>query len=108
MVHAGIFRSSKFLVHLVGDVHQPLHCADRDGNKGGNGRLVFLLDRQRAVNLHSCWDTLILLNRKKATPIAQYADALNACITAEQAKAWAQGSPLDWANESHGVAVEKV
>lgn len=26
----------KFLVHFVGDIHQPLHCADRNGDKGGN------------------------------------------------------------------------
>src|SRR4051812_21774546 len=48
----------KFLTHFVGDVHQPLHCADRDGDKGGNGRLVFFLERAKAVNLHQCWDSL--------------------------------------------------
>jgi hypothetical protein len=98
----------KFIVHLVGDVHQPLHCAERDGDKGGNGRLVFFLDRKRAVNLHSCWDTQILLSRKKTIRVVNYADGLNARITASQAKAWAQGTALDWANESHQIAVEKV
>jgi hypothetical protein len=60
------------------------------------------------VNLHSCWDTLILLNRKKSMRIADYANALHARISRRQAKEWAQGSPLDWANESHQIAVEKV
>src|SRR5882672_5025159 len=54
----------KFLVHFVGDLHQPLHCADRDGDKGGNARLVFFGDRQKAVNLHQVWDSLILLRQK--------------------------------------------
>jgi hypothetical protein len=36
----------KFLVHFMGDLHQPLHCADRNGDKGGNKRLVFFLDRK--------------------------------------------------------------
>jgi hypothetical protein len=47
----------KFLVHFVGDLHQPLHCAERNQDKGGNGRLVFFLNQQRAINLHSVWDT---------------------------------------------------
>jgi hypothetical protein len=41
----------KFVVHFVGDVHQPLHCADRDGDRGGNKRLVFFLNQKRAVAL---------------------------------------------------------
>ncbi len=50
----------KFIVHLIGDLHQPLHCAERNGDKGGNGRLVYFLERKKAVSLHSVWDTLIL------------------------------------------------
>src|SRR5207253_1938786 len=26
----------QFVVHLIGDAHQPLHCAERDADKGGN------------------------------------------------------------------------
>jgi hypothetical protein len=37
----------KFVVHLIGDIHQPLHCGDR-GDKGGNRRLVFFMDRKKA------------------------------------------------------------
>jgi hypothetical protein len=106
--HEDRAQALKFLVHLVGDVHKPLHCPERDGDKGGNGRLVFFLDRKRAVNLHSCWDTQILLSRKKTIRVTNYADGLNARITASRAKAWAQGTAVDWANESHQIAVEKV
>lgn len=98
----------KFLVHFVGDEHQPLHCAERNGDKGGNGRLVFFLDRPRATNLHSVWDTAILLTRKGTTRNAAYADTLNARIKPEQAAEWEKGTPADWANESHKVAVEIV
>lgn len=98
----------KFLVHFVGDLHQPLHCADRNHDKGGNARLVFFLDQPRAVNLHTAWDTLILLRRKGATRIAVYADKLNAEITPEQAAEWANGTPTDWANQSHALAVKVV
>ncbi|HXC63210.1 MAG TPA: S1/P1 nuclease, partial [bacterium] len=43
-----------WVVHLVGDVHQPLHCAD-NGDRGGNTVGVFV--GGRVENLHSAWDT---------------------------------------------------
>lgn len=94
----------RFLVHFVGDLHQPLHCADRN-DKGGNSRLVFFLDQPRALNLHSVWDTTILLHRKGRTRVLQYAMELNHKISKDQAKQWKQGSVGNWANESHAVAV---
>jgi len=98
----------KFLVHFVGDLHQPLHCSERNKDKGGNARLVFFLDKPRATNLHSVWDTAILLNHKGTVRDAAYSDKLNAAITPEQATEWAKGTPTDWANESHDVAVKSV
>jgi hypothetical protein len=95
----------KFLVHFVGDLHQPLHCAERNKDKGGNSRLVFFLARQRATNLHSVWDSAILLNRKGTTRNVDYSDKLNKAITPEQAAVWEKGTPVDWANESHDLAV---
>lgn len=98
----------KFLVHFVGDVHQPLHCAERDHDKGGNSRLVFFLDQPKAVSLHFCWDTAILLNHKGKQRIADYAEKLNKQITDQDITNWTKGSAVDWANESHAVAVTKV
>jgi len=95
----------KFLVHFVGDIHQPLHCAERNKDKGGNTRLVFFLDHPKALNLHSVWDSTILVDHKGGVRIAAYAEKLNAAIKPEQADEWAKGTPVDWANESHGVAV---
>jgi hypothetical protein len=94
----------KFLVHFVGDIQQPLHCAERDHDKGGNGRLVFFLDQPRAVNLHFVWDSSILLHRKGTTPILLYAIKLNDKISPEQAAQWASGTAEDWANEGHDLA----
>ncbi|MFO1499191.1 MAG: S1/P1 nuclease [Verrucomicrobiota bacterium] len=48
-----------WLLHLVGDVHQPLHCVTRvsgghpEGDDGGNG---VKLQNSSASNLHSFWD----------------------------------------------------
>jgi hypothetical protein len=48
----------KWVVHLVGDIHQPLHAEDHDGDKGGNDvRLTYFGKR---TNLHALWDGGIL------------------------------------------------
>jgi hypothetical protein len=55
----------RFIIHFVGDIHQPLHCATRvdstnpDGDRGGN--LVSLMvpgsnGELKKTNLHSYWD----------------------------------------------------
>lgn len=56
----------KFLVHFVGDMHQPLHVGDK-GDRGGNDvRVVFL---NRPTNLHSLWDTPILETAEQRDPL---------------------------------------
>lgn len=47
----------KFLVHLVGDLHQPLH-AGRASDRGGNQVIVSF--RGRETNLHALWDSRML------------------------------------------------
>jgi hypothetical protein len=98
----------RFLVHLVGDIHQPLHCAERNNDAGGNKVNVLFLNRTKPVNLHTCWDSLILIAHKGKTRSASYADALNAKITSKQAADWSKGAPVTWANESHALAVNVV
>ena len=44
----------KFIVHLVGDVHQPMH-AGHSADQGGNKVAVKFLGRDQ--NLHSLWDS---------------------------------------------------
>ena len=50
----------RFIIHFVGDIHQPLHCATRvssalpDGDRGGN--LVSINVAGKKTNLHSYWD----------------------------------------------------
>ncbi|KAI8803016.1 S1/P1 nuclease [Cladochytrium replicatum] len=46
----------KFLIHFIGDIHQPLHACSRE--KGGNSALVRY--HGRSANLHSVWDTLLI------------------------------------------------
>jgi hypothetical protein len=55
----------RFIIHFVGDIHQPLHCATRvdrahpDGDRGGNLVNVKILQPNgtfKTTNLHSYWD----------------------------------------------------
>ncbi len=36
-----------FVVHFIGDIHQPLHAADRNGDGGGNARACEFFQRRR-------------------------------------------------------------
>ena len=59
----GLSVALRFLIHFVGDIHQPLHCLARiddvypAGDKGGNGFPV--PNHYSADNLHSVWDSVI-------------------------------------------------
>ncbi len=89
----------KFLLHLVGDLHQPLHSAD-DHDRGGNSKHVTGAGRSR--NLHAFWDTavVIALGRNGNTVAAD----LLSRITAAQKSAWARGTPASWAAEAFLLA----
>ena len=89
----------KFVVHFVGDVHQPLHDED-NGDKGGNTRYVVF--ERHPDNLHWIWDTGLLehINRDPQA----LAEELERRITAQDLADWEKGSILDWANEGHQLA----
>lgn len=55
----------KFLIHFVGDLHQPLHVG-RPEDRGGNSTKVKF--GQKMVNLHSLWDGILLEQRKEDLP----------------------------------------
>jgi hypothetical protein len=99
----------KWVVHLVGDIHQPLHAADND-DRGGNDVQVALAGvRTRGrESLHSAWDgelvRLALNTRDRQRPPSDI-DAL-----AREAQALlrhaGQGTPDSWASESNSLARE--
>lgn len=49
----------RWLIHLVGDLHQPLHCVDRYDRshpRGDMGGLAFAVSYGKVTNLHFLWD----------------------------------------------------
>jgi hypothetical protein len=102
-----------FLVHLVGDIHQPLHTVDRACDKGGNSeRVGFSLDGQHTdVKLHQVWDTSeldLLMADYKVTDEHALADALIASISPVEAEKWVHATPEQMAWESYTIAVTRV
>jgi hypothetical protein len=94
----------QFLLHLVGDLHQPLHAAD-DHDRGGNDVQVIAPGLARA-SLHHYWDT-VFVGRLGEDP-QQVADRLLGGLDpSERARAVA-GTPAQWAAESFRAAASVV
>jgi nuclease S1 len=89
-----------FVVHFIGDMHQPLHCSDNH-DKGGNDVRVQFFDRR--TNLHSLWDG-VLIDRLGTED--QLLPELS--LEAARHKKWRKGSVEKWAEESHKAAVKIV
>jgi hypothetical protein len=90
----------KFVLHLVGDLHQPLHAAD-DHDAGGNRKNV-VAEGFRPGNLHHFWDVEFV--DRLGTGPREVAGAIIAGISDDQRRAWSQGTPADWVMESFGLA----
>ncbi|KAI5117757.1 hypothetical protein M0805_000601 [Coniferiporia weirii] len=62
--YPGAEEALKFLIHFMGDLHQPLHLTGRD--KGGNGAKVKF--DGRTTNLHSVWDSRLISKALRTIP----------------------------------------
>jgi hypothetical protein len=93
----------KFVVHFVGDVHQPLHAGHRDDRGGNTWQVRF---EGRGSNLHRVWDSSLLASRGLAAPA--YARLLEAHPGAPpQAAAGADAAVYArWAQESCRITAQ--
>jgi hypothetical protein len=86
-----------FIVHLVGDLHQPMHAGDR-GDLGGNRVQASYGIIAGRTNLHSIWDGY-LADRGISEPPGGPRGILAGLGPADRA-AMRQGNVTDWARES--------
>lgn len=87
----------KFLVHFVGDVHQPLHVGRR-ADRGGNSVRVTWFGR--STNLHQVWDSEMIDHEGLSfSELARFLDH----PTEEQVAAWRASTPEDWVRESFAL-----
>ena len=125
----------KFIVHIIGDLHQPLHCITdkKDANDlsdhgdiGGNLKIVqFNVPTwddnankdvnprwEQQWNLHSVWDEGLIdayMDREKLTEDSYVTQLLKPLIqnTADLVKLQG-GDSLAWMNESYSIAIKKA
>ncbi|HEV3332627.1 MAG TPA: S1/P1 nuclease [Bryobacteraceae bacterium] len=91
-----------FLVHFVGDLHQPLHCANHD-DKGGNDVPVVFFGE--AMKLHALWDHGLLDHMPAEDRILA---VILPMLTNERVAEWSRGTVEQWADESFHLAQKVV
>lgn len=102
----------RFLVHFVGDVHQPMHCAYRYGDMGGNMIPVNSFQGQHysfgpdsqmdySQSIHSVWDEALVNELLAGRGAKAVAKQLNQEITGQQVGWWSSDDPYIWAVDSY-------
>jgi hypothetical protein len=87
-------RALKWLSHLIGDLHQPMHVG-RGDDRGGNDTVVLWFGEPS--NLHSVWDGKLIENSELSfSELAELVDH----PTPEELREWRATRPPDWARES--------
>ena len=88
----------RLLIHIVGDVHQPMHVS-REEDQGGNK--IYVLWFNQKSNLHSVWDGAIIDDQKLS--YTEYTKAINHTTAAQRAELQAQ--PVShWMYDSYTIA----
>lgn len=85
----------KMVIHMIGDIHQPMHVGDGSDSGGNEVRLQWMGEPS---NLHRVWDSDII--RSLEFSYSELAKELNHHATPEQIIDWQDSSVRDWAYES--------
>jgi hypothetical protein len=108
----------RFVIHFVGDLHQPLHCVSNN-DMGGNcvpvdffGNAPVVRNPQfesYAPNLHAVWDSAIIQRMRGMDSVAHWADSLDEQFSPQEAGWQKAGINVEgWAWESHELADSMV
>jgi len=94
----------KFLGHLIGDLHQPLHVSYAD-DRGGND--IPVSQAAGCQNLHALWDYCLPEELRQRLGASRHptdlGTRLHAEITDSERARWRQGRLVDWAAESYAI-----
>ena len=85
----------RYVAHLVGDMHQPLHAGRREDR---NGTDIIVNYRAQTNNLHLFWD-INIVEMEEGTA-EQVATRLEASTAMEERTEWQSGDPKTWTDES--------
>ena len=88
----------KFIVHIIGDLHQPFHAGNGTDKGGNDVKLKFFWEDS---NLHRVWDSG-LIDRQKLS-YTEWTNKLSSKISSQQASQWMDVDPKVWIAESAKV-----
>lgn len=90
----------KFLVHFVGDAHQPMHVSRKE-DKGGN-TIQVRFDNE-GTNLHSLWDSKLIDHQ--GLSVVEMSKAYDKATPAEIGQ-WQADQPMQWLWESYQISTK--
>lgn len=85
----------RFIIHIVGDLHMPLHAGNGTDKGGNDVKVRFFRD---ATNLHAVWDSGLI--DQEHLSYSELANWLFPRITADQRRDWRVTDPKVWIGES--------
>jgi hypothetical protein len=88
----------RFTIHIIGDLHQPLHVGNGTDRGGNNRKLSFF---RANSNLHRVWDSG-MIDQKKLS-YTEWTKWLNQKISSDDLKTWYQADPMIWVEESAAI-----
>ncbi len=95
--------AARFLVHNVGDIHQPLHAAD-DSDAGANFKNVLLPGARDARRLHAVWDTDLVRLALRGSSEREFAKQLLSRYRKTEMRDWQKTDIRDWMTESYELS----
>lgn len=100
-------KALKYLVHFVGDLHQPLHAGQNHDRGGNDVKVEFIghtvnLFTKKPWNLHQVWDNGLL--DQYASNAKQAVEQIDQYLTSQNEAGLAHGTVIEWAMQSHDQA----
>lgn len=107
-----------FILHFVGDMHQPMHAVHKDFDQGGNGRKICVRlgnnescyigsgSGRKKRNLHSAWDSYIIewTGLSEDAYFDKLAQRMDHMLPG-QIMSIESGTTVAWAEQAHAIAV---
>lgn len=88
----------RFIVHIVADLHQPLHAGNGEDRGGNDFEITYFGE---PTNLHRLWDSQLI--EAKELSYTEMTDWLEAKIAPAEFRAWNTPDPMVWVAESAGI-----
>ncbi|MBT0586852.1 S1/P1 nuclease [Alteromonas oceanisediminis] len=91
-------RALRFIVHIIGDLHQPLHAGNGTDRGGNDVKVRFFWEDS---NLHRVWDSGLLDRRQLS--YSEWSEWLSAKIEPQDVTQWSNTDPHVWIAESTAI-----